>query len=34
MHCGYEHLRLVVLLTGYRRGEPWAGWVTWAMVGI
>jgi hypothetical protein len=25
---------LVVLLTGYRRGEPWAGWVTWAMVGI
>jgi hypothetical protein len=25
---------LVVLLTGYRRGEPWAWWVTWAMVGI
>jgi hypothetical protein len=23
---------LVVLLTGYRRGERWAWWVTWAMV--
>jgi hypothetical protein len=25
---------LVVLLTGYRRGEPWAWWVTWASVVI
>ncbi|HEU4750476.1 MAG TPA: hypothetical protein VFT54_05400 [Acidimicrobiia bacterium] len=25
---------LVVLLTGYRRGERWAWWVTWVLVAI
>lgn len=25
---------LVVLLTGYRRGERWAWWVTWTMIVI
>jgi hypothetical protein len=25
---------LVVLLTGYRRGERWAWWATWAMIAV
>lgn len=25
---------LAVLLTGYRRGERWAWWVTWVMIAI
>ncbi|MFP3883802.1 MAG: hypothetical protein ACLFWH_16000 [Actinomycetota bacterium] len=25
---------LVVVVTAYRRGEPWAWWVTWIMIAI
>jgi hypothetical protein len=32
--AGINIYALSVLLTAYRRGEPWAWWVTWVMVAV
>ena len=32
--AGMNVYALAVLVTAYRRAEPWAWWVTWAMIAI